>query len=78
MGKTDRNYSLVRKTLIDIYDTGMIFLLVALIIEGKLEIASAIVVHNYMSRVTSVVNYVSMLLEKVKDFKTKEKSVQLT
>ena len=60
MGKTDRNYSLVRKTLIDIYDTGMIFLLVALIIEGKLEIASAIVVHNYMSRVTSVVNYVSM------------------
>lgn len=68
MGKTDRNYSLVRKTLIDIYDTGMIFLLVALIIEGKLEIASAIVVYNYMSRVTSVVNYVSMLLEKVKDF----------
>ena len=68
MGKTDRNYSLVRKTLIDLYDTGMIFLLVALIIEGKLEIASAIVVHNYMSRVTSVVNYVSMLLEKVKDF----------
>ena len=68
MGKTDRNYSLVRKTLIDIYNTGMIFLLVALIIEGKLAIASAIVVYNYMNRVTSIVNYVSMLLEKVKDF----------
>ncbi len=68
MGKTDRNYSLLRKTLIDLYGTGMIFLLVALVIENKIALASAIVVHNYMNRVTSLVNYVSMLLEKVKDF----------
>lgn len=68
MGKTDRNYSLVRKILIDIYDTGMIFLLVILIINNQLAIASAIVVHNYMNRVTSIVNYASMLLERVKDF----------
>lgn len=68
MGKTDRNYSLVRRTLIDLYDTGMIFLLVALIINKQLAVASAIVVHNYMNRVTSIVNYASVLLEKIKDF----------
>ena len=68
MQKVDRNYSLLRGTLIDLYDTGMIFLLVILIIKGQLEVASAIVVHNYMSRVTSIVSYASMLLNAVKDF----------
>lgn len=68
MGATDRNYSLVRGCFIDIFDTGMIFLLVFLIINQDLEIASALVIHNYMSRVTSIVNYASLLIEKVKDF----------
>ena len=68
MTKTDRNYSFVRNTLIDFFDTGMIFLLVALIIDKKLVIASAIVIHNYMNKVTSIVNYASVLMEKVKDF----------
>lgn len=68
MSKTDRNYSFIRGCLIDLFDTGMIFLLVLLIIENQLAIASAIVVHNYMNRVTSIVNYASMLMEKVKDF----------
>lgn len=68
MSKTDRNYSFVRNTLIDFFDTGMIFLLVALIVEKNLAIANAIVIHNYMGRVTSIVNYASLLMEKVKDF----------
>lgn len=68
MGEIDRNYSLVRGCFIDFFDTGMIFLLVFLIIHHDLEIASALVIHNYMSRVTSIVNYASMLIEKVKDF----------
>lgn len=68
MAKTDRNYSFVRGCLIDLFDTGMVFLLVSLIIDKQLAIASAIVVHNYMNRVTSIVNYASMLMEKVKDF----------
>ena len=68
MVKTDRNYSLLRDCLIDFFDTGMIFLLVILIIKNKLTIASALVIHNYMSRVTSIVYYASMLLERVKDF----------
>lgn len=68
MQKVDRQYSILRGTLIDIYDTGMIFLLVILIIKGHLEIASAIVIHNYMGRVSSIVRYASMLLTSVKDF----------
>lgn len=68
MGAIDRNYSLVRGCFIDLFDTGMIFLLVFLIINHDLEIASALVIHNYMSRVTSIVNYFSMLIERVKDF----------
>lgn len=68
MSKIDRNYSLFRNTIVDFSDTGMIFLLVVLIVEKRLDIASAIVVHNYMNRVSSVVNYVSVLMEKVKDF----------
>lgn len=68
MGKIDRNYSFLRGCLIDLFDTGMIFLLVILIIKKNITIASALVIHNYMSRVTSIVNYASMLLERVKDF----------
>ena len=68
MGKTDRNYTLLRGTFIDLFDTGMIFLLVAMIIKKVIDIPAALVVHNYMSRVTSIVHYFSMLLTSVKDF----------
>lgn len=68
MGKTDRNYALIRGTLMDLFDFGMIFLLIYLIYIGQLEIATALVVHNYMSRVTSIVNYLSTFLEQLKDF----------
>lgn len=68
MSKTDRNYSFIRGTFIDFFDTGLIFLLVAMIIKQDLAIANAIVIHNYMGKVTSLVNYASILMEKVKDF----------
>lgn len=68
MSKTDRNYGYIRNTLIDFFDTGMIFLLVGLIVKTNLSIANAIVIHNYTNRVTSIVNYVSILMEKIKDF----------
>ena len=68
MGRTDRHYGMVRGFMMDFFDTGMIFLLIYLITINELEIATALVVHNYMSRVTSIVNYVSMLLERMKDF----------
>lgn len=68
MSKTDRIYTLVRNTLVDLFDTGMIFLLIGLIIKNALPLASAIVVHNYMNRVSSIVNFVSVFMEKIKDF----------
>ena len=68
MGKTDRNYSLISGCFSNTFDTSMIFLLVYLIMNQELEIASALVIYNYMSRVTSIVNYASMLVERVKDF----------
>lgn len=68
MAKTDRNYSLIRGCLVDTFDTGMTILLVIMIMLDNLTIANALVIHNYMGRVTSIVSYASFLLEKVKDF----------
>lgn len=68
MAKVDRNYSLLRMSMLDFLDTGAIFLLIALIIDKQLSIASSLVIHNYLGRVTSIVNYGSMFMEKIKDF----------
>ena len=68
MSATDRNYSLIRKCIMDLFNIGMIFLLVYLVNANQIAIASALVVYNYMNKVASIVNYVSMLMEKVKDF----------
>ncbi|MCI8460884.1 MAG: ABC transporter ATP-binding protein [Bacilli bacterium] len=64
----DRKYNLLRDCLYDLFNGGMIFLLVFLIIDDNLAVASALVIHDYMGRVTSIVSFVSMLLERVKDF----------
>lgn len=68
ISKEDRKYNLVRDCLYDMFNTGMILLLVILIVKDNLAVASALVVHNYMGRVTSIVSFVSMLLERIKDF----------
>lgn len=68
MGKTNRNYSLLRDCLLDIFDAGLIFLLVFLIYKQELIIASALIVYNYMNRVSSIVHYVGRLIEEVKNF----------
>lgn len=68
MSSVDRNYTLLRGSFLNLFDTGMIFLLVILIVNHNLAVANALVVHNYMGRVTSIVNYFSMLLERIKDF----------
>ena len=68
MSKTNRKYNLLRGSLYDFFDTGMIFLLVILVIDKQIEVASAIVIHNYMGRLSSIVNDVSILMEKIKDF----------
>lgn len=68
ISSVDRRYNLLRGCLYDMFNTGMIFLLIYLILRDNLAVASALVVHNYMGRVTSIVSFVSMLLERVKDF----------
>lgn len=68
MGKVKRTYRLVLGVLTDVFDTGMIILLVFLIMNGNLAIASAIVIHNYMGKVTQLIYWISDLLEQVKDF----------
>lgn len=68
MQKIDRNYSFLRKLVLDLFDLGVIFLLIYLISNKGLAVSSALVVHNYMYRVSSIVSWAGMLVEKIKDF----------
>ena len=68
MLKTDSKYSLTRDFMLDSFDTILIALLVYLIFTKQLVVATALVIYNYMGRVTSIVTFFSMLLEKLKDF----------
>lgn len=68
MTATDRNYNFIRGSFHDLFDIGMTFLLVYFIYVHEITMASALVVHNYMNRVTSIVNYFGMMLEKLKSF----------
>lgn len=68
MMSTNRNYSFIRGTYYDLFNTTLIFFLVYLIYTGELLIASALIIHNYLNRVVSIVNYFSILMEKLKSF----------
>ena len=68
MVRTDTKYNLAEGSLVDLFDTLLIILLVYLISTNQLEIPNALVIYNYMGRVISIVNYFSTLFEKVKDF----------
>jgi len=66
--KYERGYRFVLGTVNDIFDTGLIFLLVFLVMNNNLEVANALVIHTYMSRGSQVIYYIGHLLEKAKDF----------
>jgi len=66
--KTDKKYQFMRGVLIDIFDAGMVFLLIYLILHQNMEMAIAIVVYNYMGRVTNIVDYIGSLMEHIEDF----------
>lgn len=68
MDFVDRKYNLLRGFLRDFFDLVLVILLVYLIINNYLEVASAIIIVNYSSRVVSIVNYFGMLLDRIKDF----------
>lgn len=68
MTKISREYNFLSGSLRDFLDLSMICLLVYLIYVGDLSIAVALVVYNYMGRVTHIVDSYSFLLEGLKDF----------
>ena len=68
MMSTNRNYTFIRGTYYDFFNTTLIFFLVYLIYTGELLLASGLIINNYMNRVVSIVNYFSILLEKLKSF----------
>lgn len=68
MDEKNRNYILLSGTLSDIFSTGNIILSVFLITQNLLSIPNALVINNYLSRLTSIIYFASQLLEKVKDF----------
>ncbi len=65
---SNRKYRLGSSFMMDLNDLVLIVLLVYLIENSSLEIASALIIHNYSFRITSIINYVGELLDKVKDF----------
>lgn len=47
MSRTNRKYFLLIDSLLQVFDTCFIFLCIALILDNKLSIANALVIHNY-------------------------------
>ncbi|MBE6160176.1 MAG: ABC transporter ATP-binding protein [Lactobacillales bacterium] len=68
MNTVDRKYSLLRGFTRDLTDLLLILLLVYLIKYNGLAVASALIIHNYSTRVPSIVDYIGMLLDRVKDY----------
>lgn len=68
MQSVDRKYSFLRGFTADLTDLILIIILVLLIKSNTLEVATALVIHNYAGRLPSIVNYVGMLLDKITDF----------
>ena len=68
MSRVNNQYHLVRFCLQDLFDMGLIFLLVFMIMDGNLAVANALVVHNYQGRVTSIIDVLGILFQSLKDF----------
>lgn len=68
MMRVNNGYQCLRFCLQDFLDMGLIFLLVFLIMNGNLVVANALVIHNYMGRVTSIIDVFGILLQSIKDF----------
>ena len=68
MQEVDRKFLFARGFSSDLIDLLLIILLVYLIINNELTIASALIIHNYSNRLPSIIHYVGILLEKIKDF----------
>lgn len=68
MQDIDRKYIFFRGAIRDLSDFLLIILLVILIKYDSLEIASALIIHNYAGRIPNIVDNIGVLLDKIKDF----------
>lgn len=68
MGNIRRRYNLLGGSLSDLFDLFLIVLLVYLIINNKLLIANALIIHNYSSRVGYITEAINNLMEQIKDY----------
>lgn len=68
MQDVDRRYGLLSGTIRDLTDLLFIILLIFLIKNTNLAIASALIIHNYSGRVIYIINFLSRLLDNIKDF----------
>ncbi len=68
MQDVERKYNLLRGFTRDLTDLGLIILLVTLIANNNLAIANALIIYNYSGHIPSIVHYIGMLLDRVKDF----------
>lgn len=76
MGAIDRIYSFFLLSIQDLFHAGLIFLLVYLITQNQLEVASAIIILNYSTKVLNIVDYISIFMEKLKDFNLSTKRIR--
>ncbi len=63
-----RIYNFIGGTIRDIFDLSLIVMLVILIKENEITIASALVINNYVTRIGDISYYLGRLLESSKDF----------
>ncbi len=68
MQDIDRKYIFFRGAIRDLADFLLIVLLVILIKYDSLEIASALIIHNYAGHIPNIVDNIGVLLDKIKDF----------
>ena len=68
MTNVDRKYRLVSDFVRSLMKLLLIVLFVILIVDNKLEVANALIIYNCYGRLPSIINYVGLLLDRVKDF----------
>lgn len=68
MTASNRNYTFISSFYKDLFNTCLIFILIYFIYVSEISVANALVIHNYLGRVTSIVYYFGVLFEKIKSF----------
>jgi ABC-type multidrug transport system fused ATPase/permease subunit len=68
MQNTDRNYKILRGTILDFSNFLLIALLIYLLKTKMLVVTNALILYNYSSHTYFIITYLGTLMESVKDF----------